>query len=97
IMVIFYLAYMIYLSPQLSLFLLLFLPFSGLLIGRIGRSLKKVSKKVQEKLCQILSTIEESLSLIRVIKAFNAEKQQSKRFNSENAELFIMKNKANRR
>ncbi len=97
IVVFFYLSYMVYLSPQLSLFLLLFLPFSGLLIGRIGRSLKKVSTKVQEQLGLILSTIEESLSGMRVIKAFNAEKQQSQRFDRENTELFIIKNKANRR
>jgi ATP-binding cassette, subfamily B, bacterial MsbA len=97
IIVFFYLAYMVYLSPQLSLFLLLFLPFSGLLIGRIGRSLKKVSTKVQEQLGLILSTIEESLSGMRVIKAFNAEKQQAKRFEEENNELFHIKNTANRR
>ncbi|MEN9745021.1 MAG: hypothetical protein RL640_859, partial [Bacteroidota bacterium] len=71
-----YLFAMIHLSPELSLFLLLFLPVSGLIIGRIGRSLKKVSSGVQIKLGDILSTIEETLGGIRIVKAFNAEFQQ---------------------
>ena len=89
--------YMIILSPQLTLFLILFLPFSGLIIGRIGRSLKKQSTRVQEKLGTILSTIDETLSGIRIIKGFNAEKKQYKKFTTQNDELFIIKNRANRR
>ncbi len=89
--------YMVILSPQLTLFLLLFLPFSGFIIGRIGRSLKKQSTQVQEKLGTILSTIDETLGGIRIIKGFNAEKKQYKKFTTQNDELFIIKNKANRR
>ena len=92
-----FLIYMIILSPQLTLFLILFLPFSGLIIGRIGRSLKKQSTRVQEKLGAILSTIDETLGGIRIIKGFNAEKKQYKKFVTQNDELFIIKNKANRR
>ncbi len=97
ITVFFYLTYMVILSPQLSLFLLLFLPISGLVIGRVGRSLKRVSTLVQEKLGAILSTIEETIGGIRVVKAFNAEKQQAAKFDRENEDLFEIKNKANRR
>jgi len=89
--------YMIILSPQLTLFLVLFLPVSGLIIGRIGRSLKRQSTKVQEKLGAILSTIDETLGGIRIIKAFNAEKKQLKKFTIQNDELFIIKNRANRK
>ncbi|MEO6290042.1 MAG: ABC transporter ATP-binding protein [Ginsengibacter sp.] len=89
--------YMIILSPELTLFLLLFLPFSGLIIGRIGRSLKKQSTRVQEKLGTILSTIDETLGGIRIIKGFNAEKKQFQKFNSQNEALFKIKNRANRR
>jgi subfamily B ATP-binding cassette protein MsbA len=89
--------YMIILSPQLTLFLVLFLPVSGLIIGRIGRSLKKQSTRVQEKLGAILSTIDETLGGMRIIKAFNAEKKQFNKFNTQNDELFIIKNRANRR
>lgn len=92
-----YLFAMIKLSPELSLFLLIFLPVAGLIIGRIGRSLKKVSTRVQEKLGDILSTIEETLGGIRVVKGFNAEQQQINRFKKENETLLEIKNSANRR
>ncbi len=95
--IILFFAYLVVLSPQLTLFLILFLPVAGLIIGRIGRSLKMQSKQVQEKLGTILSTIEETLSGIRVIKAFNAEKRQLKKFDDQNDELLIIKNKALRR
>jgi subfamily B ATP-binding cassette protein MsbA len=97
VLITFYLFALINLSPELSLFLLIFLPIAGLIIGRIGRSLKKVSAGVQIKLGEILSTIEETLGGIRVVKAFNAEPQQLKRFERENYELFSIKNKAIRR
>lgn len=89
--------YLIVLSPQLTLFLVLFLPIAGFILGRIGRSLKKQSVTVQEKLGAILSTIDETISGIRVIKAFTAEKKQLDKFNTENEFLFNIKNKANRR
>lgn len=92
-----YLIAMIKLSPELSLFLLLFLPIAGFIIGRIGRSLKKVSTTVQEKLGDILTTIEETLSGMRVVKAFNAEGHRLDRFVQENETLLNIKNKANRR
>jgi subfamily B ATP-binding cassette protein MsbA len=95
--VIILIASMITLSPELSLFLFVFLPVIGLVIGRVGRSLKKASGRVQEKLGSILSIIEETIGGIRVLKAFNAEAHQSKKFFDENEKLFHVKNKANRR
>ena len=92
-----FLIYLVVLSPQLTLFLLILLPVSGLVIGRIGRSLKKQSTRVQEKLGAILSTIDETLGGIRIIKAFNAEKKQLNKFTTQNNELFRIKNRANRR
>jgi len=92
-----FLCYMIVLSPQLTLFLMLLLPIAGFIIGRIGRSLKKQSTMLQEKLAAILSTIEETLSGIRVIKAFNAEQKQFNKFTVENNELLRIKNKAIRK
>ena len=97
ILIALYLFAMINLSPELSLFLLLFLPIAGLIIGRIGRSLKKVSNSVQIKLGEILSTIEETLGGIRVVKAFNAEQQQLDKFKKENTELLQIKNHTIRR
>ncbi len=92
-----YFVYLVVLSPQLTLLLLILLPLSGLIIGRIGRSLKKQSTKVQETLASILSTIDETLGGMRIIKAFNAEGKQLSRFEAQNKELFITKNAANRR
>jgi ABC-type multidrug transport system fused ATPase/permease subunit len=97
ILIALYLFAMINLSPELSLFLLLFLPVAGLIIGRIGRSLKKVSNSVQIKLGEILSTIEETLGGIRVVKAFNAEQQQLDKFKKENTDLLQIKNHTIRR
>lgn len=89
--------YLIMLSPELTLFLIIFMPLSGLIIGRIGRSLKKQSTRVQEKLGAILSTIDETVGGIRIIKAFNAEKKQLGKFTEQNNDLFKIKNRANRR
>jgi subfamily B ATP-binding cassette protein MsbA len=90
-------AYLIVLSPQLTFFLILFLPISGLIIGRIGRTLKKKSTRAQEKLGAILSTVEETLGGIRVIKAFNAEKKQFKKFDTQNEEYLNLKNRVIRK
>ena len=97
IAILLFFTYLVMLSPQLTLFLVVFMPVSGLIIGRIGRSLKKQNTRVQEKLGGILSTIDETLGGIRIIKAFNAEKKQLDKFNHQNEELFTIKNRANRR
>ena len=76
---------MIYMSWSLTLFVFIMLPFTGVIIGRIGRSLKRVSVKGQNKLGEILSIIEEDLSGLRVIKAFNAEQKAIDRFEKENS------------
>ena len=70
--VIAYLAFLFILSPQLTIFVLLVLPVSGFIIGRIGRSLRRTSDKVQSKMGNMVSLIEETISGLRVIKAFNA-------------------------
>lgn len=68
----FYLLTLFYIHPQLTLFVLILLPLSGYLIGQIGKSLKRTSVKSQKKLGEILSVIEETISGLRIIKAFNA-------------------------
>ena len=67
-----YLVFLFILSPQLTIFVLLVLPVSGFIIGRIGRSLRRTSDKVQSKMGNLVSLIEETISGLRVIKAFNA-------------------------
>lgn len=81
------------LSPQLTFFVFLFLPISGFIVGRIGRTLKKQTNKVQIKWGEILSNMEETLTGLRVIKAFNAEPRAKKSFFKLMDEIFFIKNK----
>lgn len=97
IMIIVYLVIMLILSWQLTLFVLVVLPLAGLVMGRIGRSLKKSSKVAQQKSGQLLSQIEETLGGLRVIKAFNAEKNVMRRFGEMNEALRSTVNGVNRR
>jgi subfamily B ATP-binding cassette protein MsbA len=75
---------MFIMSWQLTLFVLVLFPVTGALIGRIGRSLKKSSMKGQNKMGELLSTIEETLGGLRIIKGFNAEQKVYQRFQREN-------------
>ena len=80
VMILVYLVTLFCISWQLTLFVLLLLPVAGLLIGRIGRSLKKASNRGQEQNAEILTQIEETLGGLRVVKAFNAEGKLVERF-----------------
>jgi len=71
---------MIYMSWELTLFSFILLPVGALTIGRIGKSLKRSSEKGQSKLGEIVSNIEESLSGLKVIKAFTAENHVKGKF-----------------
>jgi len=84
IQIIVYLIALIALSPKLTLFVLVLLPISGTIIGRIGKSLRKTSFKGQKKMGTLLSIIEEALGGLRIIKAFNAEEKITRRFESTN-------------
>jgi ATP-binding cassette, subfamily B, bacterial MsbA len=87
------LAGLIVISPILSLFLLVLLPVTGFLIGRLSRSLKKQSTESQEELGVLMSILEETLSGIRIIKAFNAEKILENKFIKTNTALNVLRNK----
>ncbi len=84
-------------SPQLTLVVLILLPLSGLLIGRIGKTLRSTALRGQNKLGVILSMLEETLSGIRVIKAFNAENKMRQRFLSLNSFYTLIMTKMFRR
>lgn len=92
-----YLAYMVYLSPWLSLFLLILLPVTGFLIGRISRTLKRQSKDASIRLGESLSVLDETLGGIRVIKGFGAESLLRRKFVQINDSLFHIRNKMNAR
>lgn len=75
---------LIFISPQLTLFVFILLPLSGLLIALIGKSLKRKSGKAKESLGLLFSIMEETLGGLRIIKAFNAEKFVRNKFEQEN-------------
>ncbi len=89
------LAIMVAMSPALSLFLLVLLPLTGFIIGRVSRSLKKQSTSSQEQLGTLMSILDETLGGIRVIKAFNAEKILRSKFFDTNETLNQIRNKMN--
>ena len=75
-----YLVSLLAISWQLTLFVLVVLPLAGLIIGRIGKSLKKTAKKGQNELGQVVSAVEETVGGIRIVKGFTAEESFFERF-----------------
>ncbi|MDE6695944.1 MAG: ABC transporter ATP-binding protein/permease [Muribaculaceae bacterium] len=82
-LIIIYLATMIAISWRLTLFVFVLLPVMGWVMGTVGKKLKAQSLRTMQIGGQILSTLEESLGGLRIIKAFNAEKQMDSRFKNE--------------
>lgn len=87
VMIIACLVMMFAISWQLTLFVLVLLPIVGGVIGNVGRRLKRVSLETQTQWGVMLSTIEETLGGLRVVKAFNAENKVRGRFDRENQEF----------
>ena len=81
-----YLTTLIIISPKLTLFVIILFPITGIIIAAIGKSLKKTSDKGQKKMGFLLSIIDENLSGLKIIKAFNAENQINKNFNKNSSE-----------
>lgn len=86
---------LVYISPALSLFLLVLLPLTGFIIGRVSRSLKKQSTASQEQLGTLMSILDETLGGLRVIKAFNAEYILRSKFFQTNDKLNDIRNRMN--
>ncbi|MEP6846823.1 MAG: ABC transporter ATP-binding protein, partial [Panacibacter sp.] len=87
-----YLAVLLVLSPQLTIFVLIFIPVMGFIIGRITRSLKKQSLEVAEKSGESVSILDETLGGLRVIKAFNVENILRGKFFAINTALLKARN-----
>ena len=92
-----YLLFLVYLSPTLSVFLLVLLPLTGVIIGRISRNLKKQSHSAAMLLGDSLSILDETLAGLRVIKAFIAEKILRQKFVSINNDLFHVRRRMHAR
>lgn len=78
------LAFMLYVSPSLTLFVFILIIFTAVVIGGVGRSLRKPSGQVQSFLGSLVAAVDEALSGLRIIKGFNAEGYQQEKFGREN-------------
>ncbi|MDE5957000.1 MAG: ABC transporter ATP-binding protein/permease [Muribaculaceae bacterium] len=97
IMIIVCLAVMIYISWQLTIFVLVLLPVVGSVMGFAGKKLKVSSRRAQDLWGIILSTAEETIGGLRIVKAFNAEPQMRRRFGGETGEYLQISNSVQRR
>lgn len=84
--IIIFMVALVVLSLKLTLYILLFLPITALIIGLIGRSLRRKSSKNQQLLGKVMSSFEETLGGIRIIKSFNASKFFLNRYSQQDLE-----------
>lgn len=97
VMIVVCLGMMIVISWQLTLFVLVLLPIAGMVMGRVGKRLKRRSLESQQQWGVLMSSIEETLGGLRIIKAFNAEEKVKDRFHGENRTFRDMSNRVARR
>jgi subfamily B ATP-binding cassette protein MsbA len=88
VMIVLYLITLLGISWELTLFVVIVLPITGLMIGRIGKSLKRTAKKGQEELGEVVTTLEETVGGIRIVKGFTAEDIFNRHFNKVNDQHF---------
>ncbi len=79
-------------SAKLTIFVFIFIPIAGMLISRIGKSLKRKSDRVQKEQGEFLSIVEETLGGLRVIKAFNSESKFYNTFKTSTTRFFRFSN-----
>ena len=95
--IIIFLVFLLLLSPQLTGFVLIMLFITGFIIGRVGKSLKRQSSEAQSISGHLLSVVDETLSGLRIIHAFNAESFMKRQFARVNNDLFSLSRKINTR
>ncbi|WP_165043533.1 ABC transporter ATP-binding protein [Dysgonomonas sp. ZJ709] len=97
ILIIINLVTMFIISWELTLFVLVLLPIAGYIMGKVGKSLKRKSVEAQNLWGGLMSQIEETLSGLRIIKAFNAEDKITQRFDKVSNTFRDMSNRIARR
>lgn len=97
IMIMIYLGTLLFISWKLSIFVFILLPVSGYIMGKVGKSLKRQSVEAQSQWGGMMSQIEETLSGLRIIKAFNAEEKMIERFDKTSNIFRNMSNRIARR
>ena len=88
-----YFGTMFVISWKLTLFVVIFLPIAGYIMGQIGKKLKRQSSEAQQKAGFLVSIIEETLSGLRIIKAFNAQGKMKERFDNYSEDVRNLNNK----
>ncbi|WP_033961571.1 ABC transporter ATP-binding protein [Psychroserpens jangbogonensis] len=83
---------MFLLSTKLTIFVFIFIPIAGFIISRIGKSLKRKSERVQREQGVFLSTLEETLGGLKVIKGFNSEERFNGKFQESTGRFFRFSN-----
>lgn len=83
---------MLNISVNLTLFVFVFIPVSGFIISKIGKSLKSKSTRAQQESGYFISLVEESLGGLKVVKSYNAENQFKKRFDDSINKLLKLSN-----
>ena len=92
LMVLFTLISMFLISPKLSLFVIIFIPICGFVISVVGKSLRRKSLKVQKEQGQFISLVDETLSGMKILKIFNAEKKFFKKFTDSTSRFYKFSN-----
>ena len=92
LMVLFTLISMFLISPKLSLFVIIFIPLCGFVISVVGKSLRRKSLKVQKEQGQFISLVDETLSGMKILKIFNAEKKFLKKFTDSTNRFYKFSN-----
>ena len=90
--IIFTIIMMFAISVKLTIFVFIFIPLSGYVISLIGKQLKKQSTRAQQEQGTFLSTIEETLGGLKVVKGYNAEGYFNKVFQDSTSRFFVLSN-----
>lgn len=91
--IVFTIVAMFFISTELTIFVFIFVPVSGIIISKVGKTLKKSSQKASEEQGYFLSIIEESLAGLKVIKSFNSEKKFNDKFQDSTYTFYELNNK----
>ncbi len=91
--IIIFLLSLVFISPELTIFVVILFPIAGFLIARIGKSLKKSSEKGQNKIGELLSNIDENIRGLRIIKSFRAENIIQSKFEKNSNQYKIIMNR----
>ena len=97
ILILFYFGFLLFMSPEMMLVILIFVPAFVWVMGIIGKQLKRQSLEAQSLWSDTMSQVEETLGGLRIVKAFNAEKKMSERFDGVTDRMRRKVNRVNTR